>query len=146
MIGKLLGIDHGLKRIGVAVSDAMGISTRELCIIERQSKEEDFALLNQLAEQENVIAFVVGIPHNEGAVERHQQAGMVRIWISRFKDSTDLPILEWDEQLSSQDAAHIAKRYGRKVTEPVDDLAARIILQSYLDALNDGLATPPPRP
>jgi putative holliday junction resolvase len=145
MIGRLLGIDHGLVRIGVAVSDALGITARELCIIERQSKAEDFALLNAIAHQENVVAIIVGIPHNEAPVGVHTQADTVRTWIENFKMTTHLPIIEWDEQLTSQEAEIIAKRLGRKACDPLDDLAARVILQSYLDALADGLATPPPR-
>lgn len=146
MLGKLLGIDHGLARIGVAVSDALGVSARELRIIQRTSKKADFALLNQIAAQEGVVAFVVGIPHNDGPPGAHTQADTVRRWIDRFQQATALPILEWDEQLSSEDAKELAKQQGRKPTEAVDDLAARVILQSYLDALHDGLATPPPRP
>ena len=146
MIGRLLGIDHGLARIGVAVSDAMGITAKELCVIERKSKAEDFALLNKIAKEQNVVAFVVGIPHNEAPEGVHTQADTVRTWIERFAETTKLPIIEWDEQLTSQDAAAIAKRLGRKARDPLDDLAARLILQSYLDALADGLATPPPRP
>jgi putative holliday junction resolvase len=144
MIGRLLGIDHGLARIGVAVSDAMGISAKELRVIERKSKAEDFALLNDIAQKENVVAIVIGIPFNEAPEGVHTQADTVRTWIENFKATTDLPIIEWDEQLTSQEAEMIAKRIGRKARDPVDDLAARVILQSYLDALADGLATPPP--
>jgi putative Holliday junction resolvase len=144
MIGRLLGIDHGLARIGVAVSDAMGISAKELRVIERKSKAEDFALLNDIAQKENVVAVVIGIPFNEAPEGVHTQADTVRTWIENYKATTDLPIIEWDEQLTSQEAEAIAKRLGRKTRDPVDDLAARVILQSYLDALADGLATPPP--
>jgi putative holliday junction resolvase len=145
MIGRLLGIDHGIARIGVAVSDAMGISAKELRVIERKSKAEDFALLNDIAQKENVVALVIGIPFNEAPEGVHTQADTVRTWIENFKATTDLPIIEWDEQLTSQEAEAIAKRLGRKARDPVDDLAARVILQSYLDALADGLATPPPK-
>lgn len=144
MIGKLLGIDHGNARIGIAVSDALGIAARELCIIERQSRAEDFAQINRIAADEQVVAFVVGIPHHDLPDGVPAQADTVRRWITRFQATTQLPIIEWDEQLSSQDAQVIAERYKRDVRAHIDDLAARVILQSYLDALNDGLATPPP--
>lgn len=145
MIGRLLGIDHGLVRIGVAVSDALGITATELRIIQRKSKVEDFALLNKIAEQEAVVAIIVGIPYNETPEGLHNQADTVKAWIERFQATTKLPIMEWDEQLTSIEAKEIAIRQGRKMREPIDDLAARVILQSYLNALNDGLATPPPR-
>lgn len=143
MIGRLLGIDHGLARIGVAVSDALGIAATELLVIERKSKAEDFALLNQIAKKEGVVAIVVGIPNNEVPEGVHSQADTVRLWIDRLAETTDLPIIEWDEQLSSIDAKELAYQKGRKPSEPIDDLAARIILQRYLDALHDGLATFP---
>lgn len=52
MIGRLLGIDHGLARIGLAVSDTLGITATELRVIKRKSKAEDFALLNRIAKDE----------------------------------------------------------------------------------------------
>jgi putative pre-16S rRNA nuclease len=144
MIGRLLGIDHGLARIGVAVSDALGITATELQVIKRKSKTEDFALLNQIAKEEVVVAIVIGIPNNEAPEGVHTQADTVRLWIERLHETTDLPIIEWDEQLSSVDAKELAWQMGRKSSEAIDDLAARVILQSYLNALHDGLATLPP--
>lgn len=143
MIGRLLGIDHGLARIGIAVSDALGVAATELQVIERKSKVEDFALLNKIAKREGVVAIVVGIPENDVPEGVHSQADTVRLWISRFAETTDLPIIEWDEQLSSIDAQELARQKARKPSEPIDDLAARVILQRYLDALHDGLATLP---
>jgi len=116
-----------------------------LRVIERKSKAEDFALLNQIAKKEAVVAIVVGIPNNEVPEGVHSQADTVRLWIERFRETTDLPIIEWDEQLSSIDAKELAYQKGRKPSQAIDDLAARIILQRYLDALHDGLATFPPR-
>lgn len=146
MIGRLLSIDHGIVRIGLAVSDSMGVTARELRVIQRKSKAEDFALINQIAEEEGVVAIVVGMPNNTTTEGIYSQADTVRLWIERLRETTKLPIVEWDEQLSSEDAKALAKQQRRKANEAIDDLAARVILQSYLDALNDGLATLPPRP
>lgn len=146
MIGRLLGIDHGNARIGVAVSDALGITARELQIIERTSREEDFALIQQIAKQEQVVAIIVGIPYNEAPEGVHTQEETVRLWITRLRVAVALPIIEWDEQLSSQEAQELSKRIGRSVYDHIDDLAARVILQRYLDAVADGLAALPPRP
>jgi putative holliday junction resolvase len=145
MTGRLMGIDHGIKRIGIAVSDAGRRVAREVEIIVRKSKREDFERLNTLAAQEQVVAFVIGIPNNEAPEGVHTQADTVRLWIERFRETTELPIIEWDEQLTSEDARDIARLQRRKFDDPIDDLAARLILQSYLDALRDGLATFPPR-
>ncbi|NWF68696.1 MAG: Holliday junction resolvase RuvX [Chloroflexi bacterium] len=142
---RLMALDHGLKRIGVAVCDASGLVARELCIIERKSKAEDFARLNQIAAEQLVEAIVIGLPHNPQAQPgQYTQADTVRLWKERFAQTTSLPIIFWDEQLTSQDARELAIRQRRKPRDPLDDLAARVILQSYLDALRDGLAEAPP--
>jgi len=139
--GRLLGIDHGLKRIGLAVCDPLQVVARELMVIERRSRQEDFDKINALAEQEQVVGVIVGLPSVlEAAPGTYTQADTVRLWVERFGATTDLPILLWDEQLSSEDAKELAKLQKRAPTEPIDDLAARVILQSYLDALHDDLA------
>lgn len=143
--GRLLGLDHGLKRIGVAVSDASRLVARELMIVHRKSKAEDFARLNGIAADQQAVAIVIGLPNNTDALpDQHTQADTVRLWVERFSATTPLPIVLWDEQLTSEDAKVLARQQRRKPAEPIDDLAARLILQSYLDALHDGLADPPP--
>lgn len=147
MLGRIMAIDHGIKRIGIAVSDASQLIARELVIITRKSKAQDFAEINRLAEQEGVIGFVVGLPHNPEAAEgEYTQADTVRTWTERFAQTTALPMLFWDEQLTSEDARELSIRQRRKAQDPIDDLAARVILQSYLDALRDGLAEALPLP
>lgn len=144
MIGRLMGIDHGLKRIGLATSDPSGLVARELAIIKRKSKREDFERIQQLAEQEKIVAFVVGVPQNLDAWEGMPlQSDTVLRWVENFRPTTSLPIILWDEQMSSHDAQEISRRYKRRPTDPIDDLAARVILQSYLDAVRDGLIPPP---
>ena len=144
-VGKLLGIDHGMKRIGVAVSDGLGVTARELIIIHRQSKAKDFARLNQIAREEKATAFIVGLPLQDAPEGTYTQADRVRVWTARLQATTDLPIILWDEQFTSHDARELARLQKRQPREPIDDLAARLILQSYLDALRGGLAPPPLR-
>lgn len=140
MIGRLLGIDHGLSRVGVAVSDALGITAKELTLIEVKSDDQTYAELQRLAQAENAVAFVVGVPSNEGNTE---QADIVREWADGLRENVTLPVVLWDEQLSSADAKALAKQQKRAPRAPIDDLAARVILQSYINALADGLAPPP---
>ena len=144
--GKLMGIDHGLRRIGLAVSDPSGLVARELAIIKRKTRIEDFAQINRLAAEQHITAFVIGLPTNETPAGdgRPSQAVIVQNWTNRFAETTPLPIIFWDEQLSSLDAHELARQRRRSPRDPVDDLAARVILQSYLDAVRDGLAAPPP--
>lgn len=145
MSGRLIGIDHGVKRIGVAVCDPTWTIARELTIIQRKSRGEDFARLNQIAREQEAVGFVVGLPLNLDAQPgAHTQADTVRLWVERFQETTPLPIILWDEQMTSADAQELSKQKGRRYDAPIDDLAARVILQSYLDALRDGLTQPPP--
>lgn len=140
-IGRLLGIDHGIQRIGLAVSDALRITAAELTIIHRTSRAEDFAKINRIAVEQNVVGIILGLPNNPSAEPgTYTQADTVRLWMERFQATTNLPILLWDEQMSSEEAKELAIQKKRKVRDPIDDLAARIILQSYLDALHDGIA------
>jgi putative holliday junction resolvase len=149
--GKLLGIDHGLARIGLAVSDASGLVARELTIIKRKSKQEDFEKIKHIAAEQRVVGLVVGLPSNfDSGTGEHTQADTVRHWVEQLTEVISLPVVYWDEQMSSVEAHEMAKRKRRKPQERVDDLAARVILQSYLDAVRDGLAqwpvTLPPDP
>lgn len=144
LAGALLCIDHGIKRIGLAVSDSSRLVARELSIIHRKSRQEDFDKINRIAAEQRAVAVIIGMPHNDHIEEGvHSQADTVKLWAERYATTTSLPILFWDEQLTSQDALELARQKKRKRTEPIDDLAARVILQSYLDALRDGLVQPP---
>ena len=143
---RLLCIDHGLKRIGLAVSDASGLVAREWLVIQRTSNREDFARINHVAHEQHVVGIVIGLPVNSEAKPGvYTQGDTVRNWIARFAETTSLPIVTWDEQLSSVDARELSIQKGRGARDPIDDLAARVILQSYLDALRDGLAVLPPQ-
>ena len=145
MIGRLIGIDHGEKRIGIAVSDALGISARELEILTSVSTEEDFARIRTIAEREGATGIVVGVPVNPNAPAGiRTQADAVREWIVEMGLAIPLPIVEVSEYLTSDEARRLAKSQKRAPREDIDDLAARIILQSFLDALSYGSSTFPP--
>lgn len=138
--GRLLGIDHGLQRIGLAASDASQMIARELTILQRKSKAEDFARIKNIVSQEKILGIVLGMPYNDSIEEGvHQQADTVRTWAARLAEAISLPILLWDEQYSSVDAVELSKQKRRKPRDPIDDLAARVVLQRYLDARRDGL-------
>lgn len=142
--GPLLCIDHGIKRIGLAVSDRSWLVARELTVIRRTTRAADFAVINAAATEHGVSAVVIGYPSDEFRAEgEHTQGDTVRLWAERFGATTSLPIIFWDEQMSSEDAKALARRARRSPDAPIDDLAARVILQSYLDALRDGLAPYP---
>lgn len=148
MIGRLLGIDHGVKRIGLAVSDPTGLVARELRVYQRRTRAEDFVLIANVAHEQHVAGLVIGLPSNLDLPDGvESQAETVRRWAGELAETVSLPIVLWDEQMSSADAKELARQKRRRWDEPIDDLAARLILQSYLDALRDGAARfPPPAP
>lgn len=142
--GKLLGIDHGLARLGLAVCDGSRLIARELAVLKHTSNRDDFERINGFAAQEQVVALVVGLPWNpDPAPGVPDQAAIVRRWVEQLAATTTLPIVLWDEQMTSVDAKELARHKRRKPRDPIDDLAARVMLQSYLDALRDGLAEAP---
>ena len=145
MIGRLLGIDHGRKRIGLAISDALGVTARELAILQSAGEGSDFAVIAEIAEREGAVGLVVGVPHNPNApAGLPRQADIVRGWIARLRGVIPLPVAETSEYLTSAEARQLALQLKRPPREPIDDLAARVILQAYLDALSYGSATFPP--
>lgn len=143
MKGRLLGIDHGLARIGLAVSDPSGLVARQHSILVRTTRKADFDRINQIAAAERVVGVVVGVPYSDAPENVHTQADTVRLWIQRYRQTTPLPVVEWDETLTSEDARELAKHLGRSIRDHIDDLAACLMLQSFLDAVRDGLAAWP---
>lgn len=141
--GRLLGIDHGRVRIGLAVCDALGLVARPLLVWRRRSRSEDFARFCEIIEAEQVVGAVIGIPSSDTS-EPHPATASIRTWAGRFVEACQIPCLLWDETLTSREAAARARREGRPMRDPIDDWAAQVILQSYLDALRAGIAPPLP--
>jgi len=139
--GKLLGLDVGLARIGVAVCDPLGLAARPLTVIERRSKREDFDVLADIARREEVEAVICGLPLNMDGSEG-QQARTTRKWAERLARALRAilgrayPVIFWDERLSTFAAQEILAATGMDVAE--DAAAAAVILQSYLDARRRG--------
>ena len=133
---RLLALDVGERRVGVAVGDAMGWLARPLTIITRRSKREDFAAIAQLVDEQGAIAVVVGYPLNmDGSAGG--QARRVARYARELESVLQVPVLLWDERLSSQEAADRLREAAgnrRKRRKHLDDAAAAVILQEYLDA------------
>jgi putative holliday junction resolvase len=140
--GKLLGIDHGSKVIGVAVSDATGLIARPLTLITRTTREKDFAALLKIISEQNVIGVVVGLPETPEGFTGESQATVAQNWASRLAGQIDLPVYLWEETLSTFEAQEIIAQNNLKRAR-VDDIAAAVILQSFLDAHREADATLP---
>ncbi|HLK51436.1 MAG TPA: Holliday junction resolvase RuvX [Bryobacteraceae bacterium] len=132
-----MALDLGRKRIGLAISDPLGITAQGLPNLERTRKRDDLGALAQLAREREVGLILLGNPVNMGGSEGRQSA-----WVHEFavalEKRTGLPIRFWDERLTTVQAHRVLKESGislEKRAAAVDRLSAVILLQSYLDSL-----------
>jgi putative holliday junction resolvase len=133
---RLLGIDYGSRRIGLAVSDADRRIASPLVTYQRTTKERDSGYFKQIVEQEEIGELIVGLPiHLDG--REGQKALEARAFGKWLQEMLALPAIFWDERFTSVEAeSHLLaagltnkRRQGRR-----DRVAAQIMLQSYLDA------------
>jgi putative Holliday junction resolvase len=139
-LGKLLALDVGLARIGVAVCDPLRLAARPLTVIHRRSRRDDFADLAQLVQREEIVEIICGLPLNMDGSEG-PQAQTVRKWAERCVYALrailgqSRPLIFWDERLSTFAAQELLTGQGTSKQKPAEDaVAAAVILQSYLDA------------
>lgn len=133
---RYLGLDVGSSRIGVAVSDELGLTALPVLTLERRGKiRDDLRSLARLCRRYGVAGIVVGNPlHLSG--EASPRAAKTQAFAAKLGELTGLPIHLWDERLTTREAHTIlyeaghARQMHRKV---VDQVAAALILQSFLD-------------
>jgi putative Holliday junction resolvase len=134
--GRILALDLGKKRIGLAVSDALGITAQGLPTLERTNIREDLAALERLAAERCVTLILMGNPiHMSGREGR--QAVYTREFAERLVERTGLAVKFWDERLTTVEAQRVLRESGvsiEKRARAVDRLAAVILLASYLDS------------
>ena len=133
---RILGLDVGDKRIGVAVSDELGLTAQPVMTLERQSLEKDCAALNALIQKYEISKIVVGIPRSL-SMKITPQTQKVLDLVEIFKQKWSLPIEEWNEWYSTQSAQAVlieANMSRKKRKQVIDKLAAVLILQGYLDS------------
>ena len=133
--GRVLALDVGKRRIGLAVSDPLGITAQGLDTLERTTIREDLTRLAELIAQREVALLLVGMPlHMSGHEGR--QAEYVRNFAERLSERANVPVRYWDERLTSVEAERTLKESGISIAKrarAVDRLAAVILLRSYLD-------------
>ncbi len=134
---RYLGLDVGAKRIGVAVSDELGLTAQPVMTLERRrNPREDLRSLGRLARRFGVAGIVVGNPlHLSGEIS--PRAAKTREFAKELRELTKLPIQLWDERLTTREAHQILYEAGHARQEHravVDQVAATLILQSFLDS------------
>lgn len=133
---RYLGLDVGNRRIGVAVSDELGLTAQPVKTLERRSnRREDLRSLARLGRRFGVAGIVVGNPlHLSG--EAGARAAKTQAFAAALGELTGLPIHLWDERLTTEEAHEILYKAGharQKHRKVVDQVAATLILQSFLD-------------
>lgn len=133
MKDKVIGLDIGKKRIGIAISDAMGLIAHPAETILREPEKEAVNKIKQLAKENNVKKIIAGLPKNMNGTIGEQAQDCIR-FAEKFKD--EFEVIFEDERLTSRQAEGILALTGRKYTKDkqlVDLKSACLILQQYLD-------------
>ena len=134
-MGVVLAVDYGEKRIGLAISDALGITANPMDHIKRKGDSEDVKAIDRVIKEREVEVVVVGLPINMNGTE-----GPMAQKARKFAEAvaqTGVKVELWDERLSSWQAERAledANLTMKKRKKRVDKVAAQFILQSYLDA------------
>jgi putative Holliday junction resolvase len=133
---RILGLDVGSKTVGVAVSDELSLIAQGVTTLKRKGLRQDIKQLLNVIEEHEVEKIIVGLPKNmDGSLG--PSAKMVLSLIEELRKSIDLPIVTWDERLSSVAAERAlleADMSRKKRKRVIDKVAALLILQGYLDS------------
>ena len=128
---RILGVDHGRQRIGLAISDETGTVAQSIGYVHANISE-----VVRVATERGAGKFVVGLPRRlDGTAS--EQTENTQAFIAALERATSLPVVRWDERLTTAQATRVliegnVRRQDRK--EKVDQLAAQLLLQNYLDA------------
>jgi putative Holliday junction resolvase len=134
---RVLALDHGTKRVGLAISDEMGMIAQPLTFLPAEPIARLFEGVKKVIAEKNVEQILVGIPRNmDGSYG--PAAEKARKFIEQLKGTVTIPIRTWDERLTSAQANRDMIQGGLRREErklKADQTAAAILLQSYLDSL-----------
>jgi putative Holliday junction resolvase len=135
-LARILALDVGSKRIGVAVSDPLGITAQGLETIQRQNKRKDMETLGRLLADYEVREVVVGLPLRLSGAEGTQSEKMRR-FASDLESHFGVTVHLWDERWTSTEANRLLRETGLSIEKrgrAVDRMAAILILQSWMEA------------
>jgi putative Holliday junction resolvase len=136
MMPRILAFDFGKKRIGLAISDPMGVVVRGLETFERKRVRDDIQSLAEIARREQAELLLFGDPlHLDGS--RGRASGNVREFAQRLQKVSGIPVAFFDERLTTVEADEALREQGVRFEERrkrIDQMAAIVLLQSYLEA------------
>ena len=137
MQGRFLGIDYGERRVGLAVSDPMGVTSRGFETVERPGNDGTvIKRILEVIEEYSIQRIILGLPLRTDG-EHSEMAARVAEFRERLEEKTSVPIVYQNEQYTTATAnQYLSERglyRGKKRKEVIDQLAAEIILRDYLD-------------
>lgn len=133
---RVLAIDYGEKRIGVAVSDPLGYTAQGLPTLAASGKKDFLERLRELCKEYNVNRVIIGLPVNMDG-SRGVKAKQITDLVPLIEEAVKVPVQTWDERLTSREAGRLMIQEGlsrRKQKMQSDRLAATLILQGYLES------------
>jgi putative Holliday junction resolvase len=133
---RLMGLDVGDRRIGVAISDPLGLTAQPILTLVRANRKQDLKSLTRLIRRYACVEIVVGNPLYMSG-DQSPQAAKAQAFAQILRDETGLPVHLWDERLTTTEAhrhLHASGRPGSEHRAVVDQVAAVLILQSFLDS------------
>ena len=131
---KIMGIDYGDARTGVAISDLLCSIVGSTYVVPSRNTEKALADIVKLAKDNSVGEIVVGLPKNMNGTEG-PRAELCREFAEKLKEATGLPVTMWDERRTTVEAHNILSQHnyhGKKRKNTVDAVAASLILEGYL--------------
>lgn len=131
---KIMGVDYGDARTGIAISDLMCSIVGSTCVVPSRNKEKAMADIVKLCKDNMVGEIVVGLPKNMDGSEG-PRAELCRQFASELEVATGLPVKLWDERRTTVEAHNILSQHnyhGKKRKNTVDAVAASLILEGYL--------------
>jgi putative Holliday junction resolvase len=137
MPGRILAIDFGMKRMGVAVSDPLGMTAQGLPTLERRGRDDDLRRIKKLVEEYSAARVVLGNPLGRSGDET-EMSRRVAAFAHKLRRRLPCPIELWDERLTSVEANRVLRASGvsiEKRRRAADRVAVTLLLQSYLDHL-----------
>lgn len=134
---RIMGIDYGDARTGVAFSDLRCTIVGSTCVVPSRNVEKALADLVRMAKEQDVGTIVVGLPRNMNGTEG-PRAELCREFAGRLGELTGLDIVMWDERRTTVEAHNILSQHnyhGKKRKDTVDAVAASLILEGYLNTI-----------
>lgn len=132
---RLLAVDYGEKRIGLALSDPMRIFAKPLKIIPNSTPEEVVSLLKQVISEQQVGKLIIGIPWSLEGTETAKTTE-TKEFLTLLSERLDIPIIGWDERFTTDDANDLLKEMGmdwKKARTVIDAMAACLILKRFME-------------